>query len=49
MTLTAPARPVPAAHPVLSPAAEAVVRATAGVVAEHSETISARFYESVAR
>ena len=47
MTLTAPARPVPAAHPVLSPAAEAVVRATAGVVAEHSETISARFYESM--
>ncbi|MDV6264201.1 globin domain-containing protein [Rhodococcoides yunnanense] len=47
MTLTAPARPSPAGHPALSPAAEAVVRATAGVVAEHSETISARFYESM--
>ncbi|WP_051047895.1 globin domain-containing protein [Rhodococcus sp. AW25M09] len=44
MSLTAPPRP---AHPALSPAAESVVRATAGVVAEHSEQISARFYESM--
>lgn len=47
MTLTAPPRPSSDTHPALSPAAEAVVRATAGVVAEHSETISARFYESM--
>lgn len=41
MTLSAPTRPT---HPVLSPAAAVVIGATAAVVSEHSEQISARFY-----
>jgi len=42
MTLTAPARP--AATDLLSPSSEAVIAATAGLVAEHAEQITARFY-----
>lgn len=38
---------VPSTQPLLSPAAEAIVQATAGVVAEHAEEITARFYPSM--
>lgn len=39
--------PVTTAAPVLSPASEAVVKATAAVVAEHAEAITAVFYPSM--
>jgi len=39
--------PVPTAQPLLSPASEAVVKATAGVVAANAEAITAVFYPNM--
>jgi nitric oxide dioxygenase len=44
MTITHPASPSAGATALLSSPAQAVISATAGVVAEHAEQITARFY-----